>query len=124
MRHISELSNILRSPLCFDKRKRECLAQVIMGMISCRTVNLALLADTLCGQAASSSQYRRLQRLFSQWTMVTDGLGACLTSWFYDADESVTLTMDRTNWQWGKAKINVLVVGVVYKRMAIPLMWP
>ena len=41
MRHISELSSILRSQFFFDKRKRSCLAQVIMGMISCRTVNLA-----------------------------------------------------------------------------------
>lgn len=123
MRHISELSSILRFQFSFDKRKLECLAQVIMGMISCRTVNLTQLADTLYGKAASLSKYRRLQRLFSQWTMVTDGLGAWLTSWFYDADESITLTMDRTNWQWGKAKINFLVVGVVYKRMAIPLMW-
>ena len=68
MRHISELSGILRFQLSFDKRKLECLAQVIMGMISCRTVNLTQLADTLYGKAASLSKYRRLQRLFSQWT--------------------------------------------------------
>lgn len=123
MRHISELSSILRSQFSFDKRKRYCLAQVIMAMISCRTVNLTLLADMLYGEAVSLSKYRRLQRLFSQWSMPIDGLGAWLLSWFYDADEPISLTMDRTNWQWGKAKINFLVVGVVYKRMAIPLMW-
>ena len=92
MRHINELSSMLRFHFSFDKRKLECLAQVIMGMISCRTVNLTQLADTLYGKAASLSKYRRLQRLFSQWAIVTDGLGACLTSWFYDADESITLT--------------------------------
>ena len=123
MRHISELSDILRTQLPFDKRKLECLAQVIMGLISCRTVNLAQLADALYGEAKSSSKYRRLQRLFSQWPMTIDRLGVWLISWFYDADEAITLTMDRTNWQWGKAKINFLVIGVVYKRMAIPLMW-
>lgn len=123
MKHISELSNILRTQLPFNKRKLECLAQVMMGMISCRTVNLTQLADTLYGEAKSPSKYRRLQRLFSQWSMTTDGLGVWLISWFYDVDEAITLTMDRTNWQWGKAKINFLVIGVVYKRMAIPLMW-
>ena len=33
------------------------------------------------------------------------------------------LTIDRTQWQLGKSKINFLVIAVPYKRMAIPLFW-
>ena len=33
------------------------------------------------------------------------------------------MTIDRTQWELGKSKINFLVVAVPYKRMAIPLFW-
>jgi hypothetical protein len=31
--------------------------------------------------------------------------------------------MDRTNWKLGKSNVNLLVLGVAYKGMAIPLLW-
>lgn len=31
--------------------------------------------------------------------------------------------MDRTNWYWGRAKINVLMLSICYEGMAIPLFW-
>lgn len=33
------------------------------------------------------------------------------------------LTVDRTNWQWGKKNINILMLAVVYKGVAIPVYW-
>lgn len=33
------------------------------------------------------------------------------------------LTMDRTNWFWGKTKINILKVGIAHEGSAIPLFW-
>ena len=34
-------------------------------------------------------------------------------------DQPYYLTLDRTNWQWGKADINILTLGIVYKGAAI-----
>ena len=34
-----------------------------------------------------------------------------------------TLTMDRTNWKFGKLNINILVLGIAYKGSAFPLIW-
>ena len=31
--------------------------------------------------------------------------------------------MDRTNWRWGKADINILMLGIVFKGTAIPIYW-
>jgi hypothetical protein len=31
--------------------------------------------------------------------------------------------MDRTNWKWGKADINILTLGIVFKGIAIPIYW-
>lgn len=33
------------------------------------------------------------------------------------------LSLDRTNWLFGKCQINILCLGVVYEGIAIPLMW-
>ncbi|NIP23505.1 MAG: IS4 family transposase, partial [Phycisphaerae bacterium] len=35
----------------------------------------------------------------------------------------VYLSMDRTNWQWGKSPINILMLSLVYKGTAIPIFW-
>lgn len=31
--------------------------------------------------------------------------------------------MDRTNWQWGKKNINILMLSITYIGIAIPLFW-
>lgn len=40
---------------------------------------------------------------------------------FLEAD--YYLTFDRTSWQWGKKDINILMLAVVYKGIAIPVYW-
>jgi len=44
---------------------------------------------------------------------------ARLLSTVLPEDERWILTMDRTNWKLGKNNINLLVLGVVYKGIAI-----
>lgn len=123
MRHISELEDILPTQLDWDKRKLNCAVQVIIAMVVARTVCLSSLAKQLTGSSLLSSRYRRIQRLLHEWPEGTDWLGPWLLSWFYSPFELISLTMDRTNWKFGKTNINFLVVGVTYKRMAIPIMW-
>ena len=31
--------------------------------------------------------------------------------------------MDRTNWKYGKRHINILTIGVVVNKVAIPIVW-
>ena len=31
--------------------------------------------------------------------------------------------MDRTNWKWGKRDINILMLVIVYRGIAIPIVW-
>lgn len=40
---------------------------------------------------------------------------------FFHDKQSIYLTIDRTHWFWGKAKINIFVLGVAYEGLAIPL---
>ena len=42
---------------------------------------------------------------------------------FFVAGGKWHLTMDRTNWKWGKSNINILTLGIAYKGTAIPIYW-
>ncbi len=37
--------------------------------------------------------------------------------------DQVQLTLDRTNWKWGKRNINILMLAIVYRGIAIPILW-
>ena len=37
--------------------------------------------------------------------------------------DKVQLTLDRTNWKWGKRNINILMLAIVYRGIAIPIVW-
>lgn len=37
--------------------------------------------------------------------------------------KTFTLSLDRTNWQFGRFDINILVLGIVYKKVAFPVFW-
>jgi len=123
MNPINELATILKTQLPIDKRRLFCLAHFILALIQMRTVNLTSLALCICGHTQTQSAYRRLQRLLSNLTLNPLQIGCWLLSWFYDKHEPLFLSIDRTNWQFGKAKINFLVIAVPYKRVAIPLIW-
>jgi len=64
-----------------------------------------------------------MQRFFAEADFHFDKVAKYLLSLFTDPNEKVFLTMDRTNWQYGTKDINILMVGAVYKGIAIPIVW-
>jgi len=120
---ISELERSLRKAFWFNKATLACLCQMIFGLINYRTVDLAQLAAGLEGTALLASKQRRIKRLLMRWPVKLDWLGPWLLSWFYNHDEKISLTIDRTNWKIGQVNINFLVIGAVYRRAAIPLLF-
>src|SRR5690606_21561318 len=73
--------------------------------------------------ADQASRYRRLQRFFAHFKIDFNIVSRFLFRLFFVASESCYLTIDRTNWKWGKENINVLMLGIVYKGTAIPICW-
>lgn len=66
MQMINELESTLKQALSWHKSRVECLVQIVLGLITVRTVNLKELAVAMTGSAALDSNYRRLQRFFEQ----------------------------------------------------------
>jgi len=123
MKHISELEQILSSHLGWNKSRLGCLTRMILAMIAVRTVNLVDIACAFGGgNTKALSNYRRLQRFFSGFEIDYAEVASLLFGLFAH-DEKVYLSMDRTNWQWGKSPINILMLSLVHKGTAIPLYW-
>jgi len=96
---------------------------MIMGLIIMRTVNLTQISQTFTGQAQVSSHYKRLQRFCRQLRLSGKLLAGFVFRLYPPENGSWVLALDRTNWQWGKKNINVLMLSIVAEGTAIPLMW-
>ncbi|VAW23360.1 hypothetical protein MNBD_ALPHA11-496 [hydrothermal vent metagenome] len=65
MQQINELESTLKQGMGWHKSRIKCLVQILLGLITVRTVNLKELAVAMQGTASIDSNYRRLQRFFA-----------------------------------------------------------
>ena len=70
-----------------------------------------------------TSRYRRLQRFFAEFAIDFDMIAGFIFQLFFLTGGKWYLTIDRTNWQWGKSDINILTLAIAYKGIAIPIYW-
>lgn len=116
------LKKLLQATYKFNLSRTKCLIMLIEGLISSRTVNLAVLAASMCGGAKVSSNYIRLQRFMREVIFEWDPTARLLASLCGIYGETKwTLILDRTNWMLGKTHINILYLSVAYKNISIPL---
>lgn len=123
MRLITELTKSINGFFDWDKRRTECLVKTVVALMMVQTVNLKKLSCAIFGDSKVDSTYRRLQRFFAHFQMDFNGLAKLIVSLFEFNQGKHYLILDRTNWQWGKSKINILFLCIAYKKIAIPIFW-
>lgn len=123
MDHINELIGILNSNFNWNKARVTCFARILLALLVTRTVNLNKIACSMSSQADKTSRYRRLQRFFAEVTIDFEMIAGFIFRLFFVTNGSWYLTMDRTNWKWGKADINILTLGIAFKGIAVPIYW-
>jgi len=124
MKRSSELVSILSKSFNWDKRRLDCFSKMLLALFKVRTVNLKKLAIGFEGTAQRDSRYKRLKRFFAQFRINQEQLARwAIKLFFADSGKKFYLCIDRTNWFYGKAKINFLFLSVAYEGIAIPLFW-
>ena len=118
-----ELKSVLAEHLPWHGARLNCLAQFLLALLKVRSVSLAELATGFGGKAKVDSHYKRLQRFFRAFEIDYDGLARLLARIGPVGDGPWRLTMDRTNWQFGKTDINFLVLGIACHGIALPVFW-
>ena len=119
----SGLVEILNEEFGWNKARMKCFVGMLLALLQVRTVNLTKLACAFSGNASKDSRYKRLKRFFNLFSIDFLVIANWVMKLFGLNDSSVYLSMDRTNWKWGKRDINILMLSVVYKGIALPLIW-
>lgn len=117
-RHFAEM---LHHHFHWNRARIYCIIYLILGIIQMGTVNLAKIATTFPGNAQTASHYKRLQRLFCQFPLDLNQVARFIAGLIPLLQ--FKLTLDRTNWKFGDANINYLVLGIVYRGSAFPILW-
>lgn len=117
------LRTILKKHVPWSKRRLDCFIGLLLALIQSKHMNLAQLALNFGGSAGVKSRYRRLQRFFQGVVFDYDAIARLIMPLFDFYEKSYYLTLDRTNWKWGKSNLNILTLAIAYKGIAIPVYW-
>jgi hypothetical protein len=102
-----------------DPRRLDFIARFIIALLHTQTVNLNKLGRALSKYQISSNA-RRIKR-FLNFKLAPELIARFVLA--FVKDESLVLTMDRTNWKFGAINLNFLVIGVAYHGIALPIVW-
>ena len=97
------------------------IALFIITIVQVCTVNLTKISTAFPGKTKASSHYKRLQRFFRLFKFDEKVIANLIIKFL--SLEKLILSMDRTNWKFGKKNINILTVGIVYKGTCFPIIW-
>jgi len=98
------------------------MSMMILALCRVKTVNYMSLACAFDNTASPGSSMRRIQRFMAGFDLPMR-LVSMFIFGILPEKESLILVMDRTNWKFGNRNINILMLGVCYKNMAIPLIF-
>ena len=121
MKHFNKIEKFLQLHFKCDKRRIKFISLFVISLIRLRTVNLSKLCNIFNSVAKSESNYRRIQGFFEKFSMDYFQISRFIIGTLPQIN--FLLTLDRTNWKFGKKDINVLMLALVYKTMSIPLCW-
>ena len=105
----------------WNKRRIFIIVGLIVSIIRLGRVNLKKIATKINPNENIEVNYRRLSRFFQKFRFEKRTMARLMSSFLPDG--KWVLTMDRTNWKFGKVHINILMLAVAHKGMAIPIIW-
>lgn len=119
------LSNFIDDHISLSVTRRETLSWLAVAMLTSGTTSLWRLAPRIrTAQAEVDSVYRRFARFFQHVTFNSASFARLIVSVLgLDKTGPWDLALDRTNWKLGQTHINILMLGVVWRGVCVPLFW-
>lgn len=117
------LSKLIIDHIRLARSRRETLMWLIGSILKAGTVNLNRLAPHIESTAQTASVHRRLERFFNEVKLNETEVARLIVASLMCAGKPWHLAMDRTNWQFGKTDLNILVLSVALDDVCVPLFW-
>jgi hypothetical protein len=118
----TELQSVLQEHLHWNRARITFIVAFVMALMKVTTVNLTKVANALGGTAHKQSNYRRIQRFFSGFAFDYSAWAEMVLR-LVPVKSDFVISIDRTNWRFGRFEINILMAGIVYQGTAYPLVW-
>ena len=99
------------------------LAKIVIGMLKLSTISYSKLSLRINPRVKRDSNFKRIQRFVRSYSFCHQCYIQLAWNLFVSPNEWVALSIDRTNWKFGKKNINILLLGISYKGTSIPLIW-
>lgn len=116
------LAQTLLQNLQWNLARINFISQYLLALIKARTINGAEIATLFEGDSQQDSHYRRIRRFYSSFHFSYNEIALLLVR-LLNLQGPYVLTLDRTNWKFGKSNINILVLGLAHNGVAFPLFW-
>ncbi len=113
---------ILSENIVWNKARRNFLAKFITALIQVKTVSLVQISSVMQGRAQPDSHYKRCQR-FLRFFELPFAEVAVLVIKLLGVKPPFVVSIDRTDWYLGDTPLNILMLSVVWKGVAFPLLW-
>jgi len=104
-------------------QRMNMMSKLILAILQMGTVNFAKLALVINSQVKVSSNFKRIQRFMKQYCFDQSSFVNFAWERYANRGSWVALSMDRTNWKFGRSNINILTIGISWQGTAIPLVW-
>ena len=101
------------------KKRQEFLVEMVEGIIKSRSVIFSEIADKMTRPVKAESLERRIQDFFQKVNIDYTQLILFYLSFIHH--KSLILSIDRTEWDFGKTQINILCVVASIGKMAVPI---
>ena len=98
------------------------ISMFVIALTKVKTVSFEALARGFDSNAEVESSLRRIQRFIAEYSLNSDIIARLIFS-LLPEKENLTLSIDRTNWKFGKSDINIFMLGIVYDGVAFPLLF-
>lgn len=112
-----------------NKNELKRLLVLSFGILRAQTVNISLVNDQVpleeSGRSSTASQYNYLLKTFQTGNVekVIRQVFNILVALFYGGESKIKILVDRTNWEIGERKVNILSIGLLYdEKIYIPLL--
>jgi len=122
MADIRPLERTLGENVTWNKARINFLAKFTIALVQVKTVSLVQISSVMCGRAKPDSHYKRCQRFLRFFDLPFAEL-AQLVIKLLGISAPFVISIDRTDWYLGTTPLNILMLSLVYKGVAFPLLW-
>ncbi len=122
MADTSLLERTLGENVTWNKARINFSAKFIIALVQVKTVSLVQISSVTQGRAKQDSHYKRCQR-FLRFFDLPFAEVAHLVIKMLGIKAPLVISIDRSDWYLGETPVNILMLSLVHKGVAFPLLW-